>query len=139
MHVDPIRTTLSRIGEDTKKIKLAVRQEVRGAKIYYGALVGIVSLVGAGFVAHMFLGANFADATETKQQIVGAKSANADLEKRFSAHVAEESSVLSAIKSTQHNLEEDYHFERAQLWEIAKSVGARQLSAPKHSTGEAQK
>lgn len=132
MHADPIRTTLSRIGDDTRRINLAVRKEIRGAKIYYGALVGIITLVGAGFVAHMFLGDHYAAADETKQQIAATKATASDLEKRFSSHVADESSALSAIKSAQHNLEEDYHFERAQLWEIAKSVGARQVQAPKH-------
>jgi len=87
----------------------------------------VVMLVGAGFAAAMFLWLNFARASDVEA-----------LNKRLDMATAATSDVktdVAALKASISRVEDDYHWQRAQLEKIADKVRAEKVPAPEHAIG----
>lgn len=89
-----------------------------------GALAGAAA--AAGIVVFLYTDFARADDVEKLGARMGERVGN------VTGRVNAAEKKIEKLESAQDRLEEDYHFQRDQLWEIAKSVGANRLPAPKH-------
>ena len=115
-------STVDRIeSENTKRHRIVVeqrQQRLENWKLWIGAGS---ALIAGGFAAAMYL-RQFAMAGDVKA-----------LAKELEAHRLEEAAKMAAVEALQRNIEEDYHWQRAQLAAVAERVGAERVAPPDHA------
>lgn len=110
-------------GDNTKKVRLAVHDEMRTVKkIQFWATLAL-TVAACGFGAAMYLN-RYAAAEDVVK--LGAKQDD---------HVVKLSVLkeeVTAVKAVQDHIVEELHYQRAQLSEVAKAVHARAITPPRH-------
>ena len=107
-------------GEVTRRHRILLDQRQKQAeswKLWTGIACG---LVAAGFAAAMYL-RQFATDADVKALSV-----------ELAKHRLEEGQRLSAVEALTRNIEEDYHWQRAQLSVVAEKLGAERVAPPAH-------
>jgi hypothetical protein len=118
-------------GDHTRKVKIAVhdtlRDELRTVKRVWGILGIVATILGAGFLAAMYLN-RYASADSVEKAV----AKQDETAKALSKHVTDEAARQSAIEAQGKNIEADYHWQRDQLMEVVKSVHAKPVPPPEH-------
>lgn len=121
-------STADRIeSENTKRHRIIVeqrQQRLENWKLWIGAGS---ALIAGGFAAAMYL-RQFAMTADVK-----------GLAKELESHRLEEAARMSAVEALQRNIEEDYHWQRAQLAAVAERVGAERVAPPDHALSPKEK
>lgn len=118
-------------GEVTGRVRRAVHSEISTVKkIQFWATLGL-TVAGLGFGAAFFF-QRYAKA-EDLAKIADKQDA---LVHQLDAHTATETAKQAVLEAQGRRTEEDFHFLRDQLGEVARRTGARILVVPRHPTLE---
>jgi len=134
-----VKEEVHRYGEMTGKIAVVMKEEYGGdleglfrfMKRSKGILLLMIGLIVLGFGASAYI-AKPQDVFSIKKATLQLQTSQQEQDKRISHIEAEQSTHVEMHKA----LEDDLHFQRTQLWEIARRVGARRVSAPAHASSE---
>lgn len=112
-------------GETTRRVKLAVHGEMQTVKkIQFWVTLGL-TVAGLGFGVAMF-----ANRYAQKVDLEKVVEKQDTISEKMQEHIENESSRLGSIQAQNKRIEEDYHFQREQVWRIADRVGASRVKAP---------
>lgn len=114
-------------GDTTKRVKRVIHSEMRTVKkIQFWATLGL-TVAGLGFGAAMWM-TRYAQVADV--EVLSSKQDS--VAEKLQEHIVNESEKLGAIQAQSRRLEEDYHFQREQMWRVADRVGAPRVRAPEH-------
>lgn len=119
-------------GDDTRKVRLAVHSEMATVKRIQFWATFVLAIAGLGFGGAMYL-SRYADASDVEKLA----DKTDGISEQLRNHISGESERMSVMETQAKNIEEDYHQVAAQVYEVAKAVGARQIPPPKHRMKEA--
>lgn len=120
-------------GEHTGKVlllaKSAVHSEMATVKRFQILGAAVVTIFLAGVFVVLFLNSHYADA----KAFEALEGKHDSTQKTLQDHIVNETSQISALKSTTDRSHEDFEYVRDQVGEIAKSMrGVRVLPRPVH-------
>lgn len=132
-------------GDETRRVRRVVKEEISGPNAAIGALeknaktfkvlIGfIVFIFSAGFGFSLYVGtfARAADVAKLSKKLDEQAGKIDDQADKLDSHILQEKIRQDAFERAQQRIEREHDWERDQLYELAKTVGARRIPAPKH-------